>query len=218
MNVSFRCMAGSLIFVLAHENQTDHDEMLWLYNTKIIHETRNFAEMLFFYFTKWERERTGCRSKLSNQERRWPGTDVSNILVFGPREGWSVSVCRTVLKTRSGEERISAGGTAGVRAGMFKVLSAKAPTVSDCTSVSSWFKTTLSPVFISSESAAISLIPSDRHLVISCILEADRAASSDTEGMRETSDMVLLFSCEDTMFRAWTSRTKTKEASWKRGT
>jgi len=142
---------------------------------KILTETKNSAEIAFLYFTEWGRRgnaRWTDRSKLSNKERRWPGTDVSNILVFGPRAGWSVS---QMVKTQSGQEYISAGETVEIRAGMFEVLSTKVSTVTIVRQ--SWFKTTLSPVLISSESAIISFIPSDRHLVFSKPI----ATSSDTE-------------------------------------
>lgn len=123
-NCSCRTVGG-LIFILTNENQTD--EMQW--NILILWRDDNirddeFSEKLFLYFMIWER--TGCRSKLSNHERRWPSTDVSNILVFGLKR-----LSRTALEnsirwgTYFGRRE-----TTGVRAGMFKALSTKAPAVS----------------------------------------------------------------------------------------
>lgn len=113
------------------ENQTDESRRNVLISRRE-DNTRNeeFSEELFLHFTEWEYER-GCRSKLSNRERRWPGTDVSNILVFGPKRLRFSNVAENSIRRRTyfGGRKL-----AGVRAGMLKVLPTKAPTVSlDCT-------------------------------------------------------------------------------------
>ena len=86
LNVISRHILWQNTLILRYENNTRNEEF---FQSKTLH------------FTEWERGRMSCRSKLSNQERRWPGTDVSNILVFRPRTGWNVFVSRTALKTRS---------------------------------------------------------------------------------------------------------------------